>query len=158
MNETNTTNLPAVAGAPALPAWMAGLSGTLSQAMEVGKFILDSGFAPPSYKTPQAVVVAIAMGARLGLDPFSSLAGIAVINNRASIWGDSMLAVCQNHPQWGDFSEEWIGNKYDDTYHAVCSVVRKGRQPVVNAFSVSDAKRQGCGPSLDRGQTRRSAC
>lgn len=126
-----------------MPAWVAGISAELPEALAVGKVFIDSGFGPKDCKGPAAIVVAVAMGARLGLDPFSSIHGIAVINGRPSIYGDAMLAVCQNHPAWDDFAEEWTGKQYDDDFTASCSVMRKGRAPKTETFSVFDAKKAG---------------
>lgn len=126
-----------------LPAWLAGISGALPDALAAAKVVIDGGFAPKDCKGPQSIVVAAAMGNRLGLDFFSSIYGIAVINNRPSIFGDAMLAVCQNHPQWEDFKEEWTGKKYDDDFTAVCRVKRKGRDWKEWTYCVKDAMHGG---------------
>lgn len=126
-----------------LPAWLAGISGALPDALAAAKVVIDAGFAPKDCKGPQSIVVAAAMGNRLGLDFFTSIYGIAVINNRPSIWGDAMLAVCQNQPGWEDFKEEWTGEKYADDFTAVCSVKRKGRDWKTWEFNVKDARHAG---------------
>lgn len=126
-----------------LPAWMGGITAALPEALAAGKVIIDSGFGPKDCKGPAAIVVAVAMGARLGLDPFTAIHGIAVVNGRPSLFGDALLAVCQNHPQWEDFVEEWTGKKYDDDFTAHCTVLRKGRKPKTETFSVADAKKAG---------------
>lgn len=123
-----------------LPAWMSGIAGALPEALAAGKVILDSGFGPKDCKGPAHIVVACAMGARLGLDPFTAMHGIAVINGKASLYGDAMLAVCQNHHEWEDFAESWTGQKYHDDFTAVCTVKRKGREPKTETFNVLDAK------------------
>jgi hypothetical protein len=121
-----------------LPTWMAGIAGTLDHAMAAGKVIIESGFAPKGYDRPQAVVVACAMGARLGLDPFSAMAGIAVVNGRPTLYGDAMLAVCQSHPQFEDISEQVTGT--GESMAASVVVKRKGRSPYTSTFAVADAK------------------
>lgn len=126
-----------------LPAWMAGIAGALPDAMASAKTIIDAGFAPKDCKGPQAIVVAVAMGARLGLDPFTAIYGIAVVNGRPSLYGDALLAVCMNHPQWDDFSETWEGKKYDGDFTAICTVKRKGREPFTVDFCVDDAVQAG---------------
>lgn len=126
-----------------LPAWMGGITAALPEALAAGKVIIDSGFGPKDCKGPAAIVVAVAMGARLGLDPFTAIHGIAVVNGRPSLFGDALLAVCQNHPAWEDFVEEWTGKKYDDDFTAHCTVMRKGRKPKTETFSVADAKKAG---------------
>jgi hypothetical protein len=126
-----------------LPAWMGGITAALPEALAAGKVIIDSGFGPKDCKGPAAIVVAVAMGARLGLDPFTAIHGIAVVNGRPSLFGDALLAVCQNHPGWDDFVEEWTGKKYDDDFTAHCTVMRKNRKPKTETFSVADAKKAG---------------
>lgn len=126
-----------------LPTWMGGITAALPEALAAGKVIIDSGFGPKDCKGPAAIVVAVAMGARLGLDPFTAIHGIAVVNGRPSLFGDALLAVCQNHPAWDDFVEEWTGKKYDDDFTAHCTVMRKGRKPKTETFSVADAKKAG---------------
>lgn len=129
--------------ATTLPAWMAGIAGALPDAIASAKTIIEAGFAPKDCKGPQAIVVAVAMGARLGLDPFTAMYGIAVVNGRPSLYGDALLAVCQNHPQWEDFKETWEGKKYDGDFTATCTVKRKGRDPFVVDFCVNDAIQAG---------------
>ena len=126
-----------------LPAWMGDITAALPEALAAGKVIIDSGFGPKDCKGPASIVVAVAMGARLGLDPFTAIHGIAVVNGRPSLFGDALLAVCQNHPGWEDFVEEWTGKKYDDDFTAHCTVLRKGRKPKTETFSVADAKKAG---------------
>ena len=137
MNQiTTTTNAT-------LPAWMAGIAGALPDAIASAKTIIEAGFAPKDCKGPQSIVVAVAMGARLGLDPFTAIYGIAVVNGRPSLYGDALLAVCMNHPQWEDFSETWEGKKYDGDFTAKCVVKRKGRLPFCVDFCVDDAIQAG---------------
>jgi hypothetical protein len=81
------------------------------------------------------------MGARLGLDPFSAMAGIAVVNGRPTLYGDAMLAVCQGHPAFEDIAENITGN--GDAMAATVTVKRKGRSPYAASFSVADAKTAG---------------
>lgn len=121
-----------------LPAWMAGITGRLDEALSAGEVIIKSGFAPKGYTSPQAVVVACAMGARLGLDPFTAMAGIAVVNGRPTLYGDAMLAVCQNHPAWGGMIVEWEGS--DDSTTCMVTIKRKGTEPYTGQFSIREAK------------------
>jgi hypothetical protein len=142
MSNKNETQTAAIIAATTqgqnLPTWMAGIAGTLDHAMAAGKVIIESGFAPKGYDRAQAVVVACAMGARLGLDPFSAMAGIAVVNGRPTLYGDAMLAVCQSHPAFEDIAEVITGT--GDSMAATVTVKRKGRSPYASTFSVADAK------------------
>jgi hypothetical protein len=123
------------------PAWTAGVYGQLDAAKPVADMLAKSELVPKAFQNkPNDILIAGAMGARLGLDLFSSLSGIAVVNGRATLWGDALLAVCMNHPGFEDCVEETIGKPYDDDFAAVCTVMRKGRAPKVSKFSVIEAK------------------
>jgi hypothetical protein len=115
---------------------------TMAQAREFAEILAKSDMVPIAYKNkPGDLMIAGAMGSRLGLDIFASLSGIAVINGRPTIWGDAMLAICQNLQAFEDIQESFEGKPYQDDFTAVCTVKRKGRSAVVETFSVADAKR-----------------
>jgi len=102
------------------------------------KIVAGSELAPKDYRgKPDNIIVAVQMGAEVGLAPMQALANIAVINGRASVWGDAMLALCMASPHWGGIEET------DDGNTATCTVTRKGMPPVVSTFSMEDAKRAG---------------
>jgi hypothetical protein len=124
------------------PAWTAGIYGQLDAARPVAELLAKSELVPKGFQgKPMDILIAGAMGARLGLDLFSSLSGIAVVNGRATLWGDALLAVCQQHPAWEDYQQEIIGE--GDKMAAKVTVTRKGRSPHSETFSVEDAKRAG---------------
>ena len=110
---------------------------TFEEAWRFAKIVADSNFAPKGFQDkPGDVLVAVQMGAELGLAPMQALQSIAVINGRPSIWGDAMVAVCMAHPSFGGMSERIDG----DT--AYCTVIRKGwPEPVTRTFSMDDAKK-----------------
>jgi hypothetical protein len=139
MTTTPSTTLTAIA--VSTPAWTAGIYGQLDAARPVAEMLAKSELVPKGFQNkPTDILIAGAMGARLGLDLFSSLAGIAVVNGRATLWGDALLAVCMNHPAFEDCIEEMVGKPYDDDFAAVCTVKRKGRAPKTVRFSVIEAK------------------
>ena len=110
----------------------------MSEAMEFAKLVAGSGMIPKQYENkPAAVLVAIQMGAELGLSPMASLQNIAVINGRPSVWGDALLALCSGHPDFEDCIE-----KESDT-GATCVIKRKGRTAIERTFTVDDAKKAG---------------
>lgn len=140
----NPTNAPttSTALAVATPAWTAGIYGQLDAARPVAELLSKSELVPKQFAgKPMDILIAGAMGARLGLDLFSSLAGIAVVNGRATLWGDALLAVCQQHPQFEDYHQEITGE--GEQMAASVTVKRKGRSPHTEMFSVADAKRAG---------------
>ncbi len=113
---------------------------TLERAIKCSELIASSSFCPKSMvNKPGDVLVALQMGQELGLKPMQALQNIAVINGRPSLWGDAMLAVCRQSP---DF--EFITEVYDATNDAfVCTVKRKNEPEVMRSFSMAEAKTAG---------------
>lgn len=111
-------------------------------AYQMAKYIGESGLCPKDFAgQPQKILVAAAMGQKLGLDVFASMQGIAVINGRPSIWGDVMRSLILAHPHCEDLQETFEGE--GDTLTAVCVITRKGMSPYEARFSVQDAKDAG---------------
>lgn len=111
---------------------------TITEAMGLAKLIADSSMVPAQYKgKPGDVIVAMQMGAEVGLSAMQSIQNIAVINGRPSLWGDAMLALCQSHPDFEDIQETVTD------HGATCVIKRRGRSPVSRAFTVADAKSAG---------------
>ena len=112
---------------------------TLDDMWRFANCVAKSGLAPKGVETPEAIVVAVQMGAEIGLTPMASLQNIAVINGRPSLWGDAMLAVCRAS---GVFDESQFEEIVGDT-KATCTVCRIGGKPITRSFSIEDAKRAG---------------
>ncbi len=112
---------------------------TLTEAVEVAKLLASSGLLPKQYDgNVGAVLVAMQMGAEVGLPPMAAIQNIAVINGRPSLWGDAMLAVCMAHPKWGGIEES------GDAKTATCTVWRKGdEKPRTVTFTIEDARTAG---------------
>lgn len=112
----------------------------LAEAIEVAKIIAHSGIVPKQFDgNPGAVLVAIQMGAEIGLSPMAALQGIAVINGRPSLWGDAMLAVVRAHRECDDVVEDFDAKAMT----ATCTVKRRDKSPVTRTFSLEDAKTAG---------------
>jgi hypothetical protein len=71
-----------------------------------------------------------------------SLRDIAIIKGKATVYGDTMMALVRNHPECQDI-EETIDDKGTEKAVARCTVHRKGCKPAERTFSVDDAKRAG---------------
>ena len=113
---------------------------TIADAREFCGMLAKTDFIPVKFRgKPDSIMVVGAMGARLGVDVFTAMGGIADINGRPCVYGDLMMAVCQNHPAFVDCVETFEGTAYDKEFRAVCVVSRKGREPVVRSFSVQEA-------------------
>lgn len=117
------------------------LPNTFGEAREMAEMIANSEFAPKDYKgKPESVLIAIQMGADVGLSPMQALQNIAVINGRPSIWGDAALAlvmpVLQRFKEWSE------GTPGQDDYVAHCLAHRVGwPDETVRKFSVWDARK-----------------
>lgn len=111
---------------------------SLEEALKFSKILADSDLVPKDYKgKPGNVLVAMQMGLEVGLQPLQALQNIAVINGRAAVWGDAMLALVKTHASF-----EWIDEKYNPTIKAaICTVKRKGQPEQVRTFSEDDAKK-----------------
>ena len=112
----------------------------LNQALQLADLIAKSALVPKDYAgKPDNVLVAMQMGAELGLGPLAALQNIAVINGRPAVWGDAMLAICRGHADFVSIEE----TQDKGTETATCKVQRRGQPVTVQTFSVDDAKRAG---------------
>lgn len=113
---------------------------SFGEAKEMALLIANSDFAPKDYRgKPENVLIAVQMGADVGLRPLQALQSIAVINGRPSIWGDAALALVM--PALERFKESFEGERGTDNYAAVCVAKRKGwPDETIRRFSVADAK------------------
>lgn len=116
---------------------------TLGQALEWAHIMCGSQLVPEGMRgNPADVLIAILWGNQLGMSVVQALQNIAVVNGRATIWGDAYLAIVMGRA--GDdlekFEETWEpdveGGKWTTT------VKRKGPLPeTVRSFSMADAKK-----------------
>lgn len=128
------------------PGWSAALSPTTTdEAWKVAQALAKSQFVPKAFQgQPSEILIAAAMGARLGLDVFSALQSIAVVNGKPSLYGDALLAVCQARPDWRGQVVTWTGQ--GDAEAVTVTVKRQTGADVLTydgKFSVTDAKKAG---------------
>jgi hypothetical protein len=93
--------------------------------------------------SPEVALLRLQAGMELGLTPIWSLTNIMVTNGRPSVWGDALLGIVLANPLCEDVIETDSGNFPNDEYTAICTVRRKGREPVTRKFSVAMAKKAG---------------
>lgn len=110
---------------------------TLEQALKCSEYIAKSSFCPKAFMGKAGdVLICLQMGQELGLKPMQALQNIAVINGKPSLWGDAMLAVCRQSPEF-----EFIKETYDEkTKSCTCIVKRRDEPEFVSTFSEADAK------------------
>lgn len=130
-----------------IPTGMEGFAvqaSTLEKAYEICEWVSKSPLIPKAYQgKPQSVWVAGAMGAKFGLDLFTSMNGIAEVNGRPCIWGDVLRGLVLARADLEDLKEEFEGNFPDDDFTAKCTIKRKGRSAYTAEFSIADAKKAG---------------
>ena len=97
-----------------------------------------TSLVPKDYRgNPYDIAIAVQYGRELGFTALQSLSGIAVVNGRASVWGDLFWALVTTHPDYEDCIQE-VGPK-----GAKVTLKRRGRSPVTVEFNEQDAARAG---------------
>lgn len=119
----------------------------LGEAMQFAKMMANTDMVPKDYQgKPANIMVAVQMGAEVGLKPLQALQNIACINGRPSIWGDAAIALVKVHPDCESIDEYLLtknGEKTtgDDYDTAVCVIKRRGQEEQIRTFSLADAKK-----------------
>lgn len=109
------------------------------EAWRLAEILADSELVPKDFRgKPGNCLVGMQWGHELGLKALQSLQGIAVINGRPSIWGDTMLAIVRASPLC-----EYVVEGQDADGTAWCKVKRRGEPEQVRTFSDADAKLAG---------------
>jgi hypothetical protein len=138
---TENTNTKAVATRPAYFDMPLSETGqikmrTFEDAYTLCDWVVKAGLNPGK-KTAQQLFISGQIGAGLGLDFFTSIANIMIVNNTGTIWGDAMLGLIRARmvkdesqdimvPVLEYFSEYYVGNYPDKAYTAWCIVKRHG--------------------------------
>lgn len=95
----------------------------------------------PAYRGhPHTCFYAMLRGASLGFAPAQAVEYIIPIQDKLTMYGDALLAVCRRSDLCGGISETYD----DDTATATCTAIRRGDPtPVVRTFSRADAEKAG---------------
>jgi hypothetical protein len=113
----------------------------MQEAITFADMIAKSSFCPDSMKGKGGdVLIAMQMGAEIGLSPMQALQNIAVIKGRPTLWGDAALAVVMAHPCYIGHREWMEGSIKDGTRKACCGITRKNSEEEIKEFSMDDAK------------------
>ncbi len=115
----------------------------IDEAIRLAKIMSASGLMPKSIETPEAVFVAMQMGAEIGLSPMASVQNIAVINGRPGIYGDAALAIVRSSGQLEEFKEWSEGGRKKPDWTYFCRMKRKGCEAVTGSFSWAEALEAG---------------
>lgn len=112
--------------------------GSLAEAKELAAIIATSGMVPKMYDgQPAKVLVAVQMGAELGISPMQAVQNILIINGKPSIYGDMGKALLVREKVVIDEDDIDVIRQ---TRTGRCRITRPGRAPVQRTFSEQDAK------------------
>jgi hypothetical protein len=115
------------------------------EAFETAEWLAKSNLVPEAFRgKPGDILIALQMGADVGLAPMQALQGIAVINGRPALWGDAVMALVRSHPSVVGVEESLTGE--GDRRVATCTLIRivHGREErTTRTFSVEDAQIAG---------------
>lgn len=111
---------------------------TFEQAMKFSQMLAESDLVPKDFRgKPGNCLIAMQWGSELGLKPLQALSNIAVVNGRAALWGDAVIALVRSSPLCEYVQES------DDGHTATCRAKRRGEPEQVVTFSMDDAKQAG---------------
>lgn len=112
----------------------------LQEAMQLAEIMAGSEMVPKDFKgKPGNVLVAVQMGAEVGLPPMQAIQNIAVINGRPALWGDAVKAIILNSPLCEKFEEGFD----EQSMTAWVNVKRKSHAERTVTFSQADAQAAG---------------
>lgn len=115
---------------------------SLDEAFRLAKALSVSGDMVPKHfqDKPEMIMAAVMRGAEIGLMPMQALSNIAVINGRASLWGDALPALMQRAGHHIDVEISGEGDKAV----ATARLTRGDTGKVIErTFSMEDAKKAG---------------
>lgn len=113
----------------------------LAEGMQIAQLLAKSDIVPATFKgKPENILIAMQLGAEVGLNPMQAVQSIYVVNGRPSLWGDAVLGIVQASGLC-EYCEETIDPK---NQMATCKVKRKGDPvEVVRTFTLDDARKAG---------------
>jgi hypothetical protein len=115
---------------------------SLSEALTLAEYMSKSELVPQGFRgKPADILIAVQYGAEIGLKPLQALAGIAVINGRACIWGDALLALVLDSGLMTNYKEMSF-EEIEAAQKAVFWCTRKGQpEAIQREYSVKDAQK-----------------
>lgn len=125
---------------------MAIIPADFESAYRMARIMAQSGLMPKGINTPEAVFVAMQMGAEIGLSPMASVQNIAVINGKPGIYGDAAIAVVRASGLLEEFKEWSEGERKTPKWTFYCRMKRKGFESVTGSYSWA----QACEAGLDK--------
>jgi hypothetical protein len=112
--------------------------------MKLAGQLAASEMVPKCFRNkPSDLFICWSMGYQIGIPPEQAMNCIAVVNGKAVMWGDEMLALCMAHQDFQDITEEPILDNDNRIIGYTCTIKRKGRTPTVSVFTLEMAKKAG---------------
>ena len=110
---------------------------SMEQLWKFAQMASKTALVPQGFRgKPEDCYIAIQMGLELGLKPLQALSGIAVVNGKACLYGDSLIALVRSFPEC-----EYVVESFDEqTMTATCKSKRKGQPEQATNFSKADAQ------------------
>jgi hypothetical protein len=104
-----------------------------------GQYVIASAMFP-QFNSPNQIVMVYQIKCDTKITLTQALQYIAFINNRASLWGDGLLAAALATGKVEDIKEEMSGSLKDGDLAWTCTIIKKGQpSPIVRTFDWSDA-------------------
>ena len=123
----------------------------LAEMYFICEFFAVNGMAPKGLDTPKKMMAAWIYGKQLGFGFWASLRNVAVINNRASVYGPAVLGLVRKSGKLESIKEWKEGT--GEVMVAYCKVKRKGDETeYIGEFGMEDAQKAGL---LDKDTTWR---
>jgi hypothetical protein len=111
--------------------------------MKLAGQLATSDLVPKSFRgKPQDLFLCWALGYQIGMSPEQAMQCIAIVNGKAVMWGDELLALCMSHRDFEDIIETPI-IKNDAVIGYNCTVKRKGKSDKQSIFTLEMAKKAG---------------
>lgn len=108
---------------------------------KVASKIANSQLVPKEMRgRPEDVLLAMDAGHSLGLKPTQAVQSICIINGRPAVWGDTVLALIQGHPDY-EYHKETPILKNNELFGYQCIIKRKGLDEHCEPFTIDDAKK-----------------
>lgn len=110
----------------------------IDRIQRIAQNFANSGYFSDASEALQAFVK-ISAGAEMGLQPFVSMSGIAIIKGKPVVGAGILAGLLDAHPEF-DYTVAWAPNSTDPTSCTV-TVFKNGKERGKSSFSVEDAKR-----------------
>lgn len=135
---------------------------SIEEAARYADGLIKGGLVPDSFReggkrdnaiNPALVMMGVLKSMEISVPPQTGLAGLYVVNNRFSVWGDLAAALVQRTGQVAKQTVAWTGPAVDESaplgdwpkdFGCEVRYWRKGQdEPYIGRYSVRDAERAG---------------